>query len=64
MCTFNGAKILKDDDKYGSLQEGLIADIILVDGKPWENISDTRNVEYVFLKGKLLDRQKLLTSWK
>lgn len=64
MCTFNGAKILKDDDKYGSLQEGLIADIVLVSGKPWENISDTRNVENVFVKGQLLDRKKLLTSWK
>ena len=64
MCTFNAAKILKDEDKYGSLQEGLIADIVLVSGKPWENISDTRNVHIVLLNGKLLDRKKMLTSWK
>ncbi|MFC2094037.1 amidohydrolase family protein [Bacteroidota bacterium] len=64
MCSYNGAKILEKENEFGSLQTGLSADILIVEGKPWENISDTRNVEYVFLKGKLLDRQKLLTSWK
>ena len=64
MCTYNGAKILKDEDKYGSLQPGLLADILIVSGKPWDTISDSRNVEYVFQKGRLLDRKKLLKSWK
>lgn len=63
-CTFNGAKILKEEDEYGSLQEGLVADILLVSGDPSTNISDTRNIEHVILRGGLLDRQKLLTSWK
>jgi hypothetical protein len=64
MCTYNASKILKDEERYGSLQEGLIADIVLVNGKPWKNISDSRNIETVLLNGKLLDRQKLLKSWK
>jgi len=64
MCTYNASKILKDEDKYGSLQEGLYGDIILVSGKPWENISDSRNIEMVFVNGNLLDRKKLLKSWK
>jgi len=46
------------------LQSGLAADILIVSGKPWENISDSRNIEHVFFKGLLLDRKKLLTSWK
>ena len=33
---------------FGALQAGLSGDIILVKGKPWENISDTRNVQNVF----------------
>ena len=49
---------------FGALQAGLSGDIILVKGKPWENISDTRNVQNVFVKGQLLNRKKLLTSWK
>ena len=64
MCTYNAAKILGEDDVFGSLQTGLVADIILVEGEPWKNISDTRNIERIFVRGKLLDRKKLLTSWK
>jgi len=64
MCTYNASKILKDDDKYGSLQEGLMADIVLVNGSPWETISDTRNIQMVIVNGKILDRKKVLTSWK
>ena len=63
-CTFNAAKILEDDDQYGSLREGLVADILIVSGDPATNISDTRNVEHVIVRGGLLDREKLLTSWQ
>ena len=63
LCTYNGARILQDEDEYGSLQEGLVADIVLVEGKPWEDISDTRNIRHVLVRGGLLDREKLLTSW-
>ncbi len=62
-CTYNAATILQDEDEYGSLQEGLVADILIVSGDPIANISDTRNVEHVIVRGGLLDRQKLLTSW-
>ena len=64
MCSYNGAKILKKEDQFGSLQAGISADILIVKGKPWENISDTRNIEQIFVRGQLLDRKKLLTSWK
>jgi len=64
MCTYNGAKILQNEDEYGSLQKGLVADLILVSGDPAENISDTRNIEHVIVRGGLLDRQKLLSSWR
>ena len=63
LCTYNGARILQDEGEYGSLQEGLVADIVLVEGKPWEDISDTRNIRHVIVRGGLLDREKLLTSW-
>lgn len=60
-CTYNAAVILQDDDKYGSLQEGLSADILIVEGNPSENISDSRNVRHVFLRGKQIDRDSLKT---
>jgi len=64
MCTFNGAKILEDENEYGSLQEGLVADILIVSGDPATDISDSRNVEHVIVRGGLLDREKLLSSYK
>jgi imidazolonepropionase-like amidohydrolase len=56
-CTYNAAKILQDE--YGSIQEGLSADVLIVDGNPAENISDSRNVRYVFMQRKQIDLQSL-----
>jgi len=58
-CTNNAAKILRREKEFGSLQEGLSADILIVEGNPAKNISDTRNVKHVFLRGKQVDRDSL-----
>ena len=58
-CTHNASIILEDSDEYGSLQEGLVADILIVEGNPAENISDSRNVRYVFSQGRQVDRESL-----
>jgi imidazolonepropionase-like amidohydrolase len=58
-CTYNGAKILKRESEFGSLQEGLSADILIVEGNPAEDISDSRNVRHVFMRGKLVDHDSL-----
>jgi imidazolonepropionase-like amidohydrolase len=62
-CTYNGAKLMRGEDRFGSVQVGMEADLLVVEGQPWKTISDTRNVEYIFLKGQQVDREKLLTSW-
>lgn len=59
MCTYNAARILRRDTELGSLQEGLSADILIVEGNPSLDISDTRNVRHVFLRGKEVDRESL-----
>ena len=58
-CTSDSAKILKRDTEFGSIQVGLSADILLVEGNPAANIDDTRNVREVFMRGKQVDRQSL-----
>ena len=63
-CTHNGARLMKGEKRYGSVKEGMEADLMLVKGEPWKNVSDTRNIHSVFLKGKLVDRSKLLNSWR
>ena len=47
------------DEKFGSLQAGLSADIVLVEGNPAENISDSRRVRHVFLRSNQVDRDSL-----
>lgn len=49
--TANSAKAVNQYDERGSIEVGKAADLFLVDGKPWENISDTRNVEYTWVAG-------------
>ena len=58
-CTHNAARILRREKEFGSLQKGMSADILIVQGNPAENISDTRNVRHVFLRGKSIDRNSL-----
>jgi imidazolonepropionase-like amidohydrolase len=58
-CTSDSAKILKRESEFGSLQVGLVADILLVEGNPAENIDDTKNVREVFMVGKQVDRASL-----
>jgi imidazolonepropionase-like amidohydrolase len=58
-CTSNAAQFLRRKDKFGALQVGLSADILIVRGNPAKNISDSRNVRHVFLRGKQVDRNSL-----
>lgn len=58
-ATHNNARILKIEDKTGSIAVGLEGDLLVVEGNPAENISDTRNIQYVFNNGKIVDRQSL-----
>ena len=50
---------LRRDQEFGSLRKGMSADVLVVEGNPAENISDTRNVQHVFLRGKQVDRKSL-----
>ena len=59
-CTYNAAKILAREEKFGSLQAGLSADILIVEGNPADNIADSRNVRHVFLRGKQIDLESLV----
>jgi imidazolonepropionase-like amidohydrolase len=40
---------------YGSVEKGKVADFFIVRGDPTKNISDTQNVELVFIDGKKID---------
>ena len=54
-ASINVAQAWGKDKDYGSVEKGKIADLVIVRGDPQQNISDTQNVEMVFIEGKLTD---------
>jgi imidazolonepropionase-like amidohydrolase len=62
MATIVSARVMKDDKDYGSIAPGKVADIIIVNGKPAEHVSDLRKVEQVIRGGRWYDVQDLKTA--
>ena len=51
IATWNGAKYTRTLDRLGSITPGKLADLILVDGDPTENISAIRRINLVMKEG-------------
>ena len=56
-----GAEALRLSDR-GTLAHGKLADVVLFDADPLEDISNIRRVHAVVLNGELLDRDQLIAS--
>ncbi|MDF0541372.1 amidohydrolase family protein [Sphingobium sp. H39-3-25] len=48
------AKLMRIDQDRGTIAVGKRADIILIDGKPWETISDVYKLSQVYIDGRLV----------
>ena len=57
-----GAQILKLDD-LGAVATGKSADFLVLDANPLENITNTRRISAVYLKGQMLDRSGMHSRW-
>ncbi|MBW8305036.1 MAG: amidohydrolase family protein [Brevundimonas sp.] len=53
--TLNGAKALGMDGDIGSLEVGKLADMVVLDENPLENIRNTTSVAYTVLNGRVYD---------
>ena len=58
-ATLNPAIVFGATDYSGTVAPGKIADLVLLDGNPLENIGNTRRIRAVVLDGRLLPRSKL-----
>lgn len=54
-ATINGAVYLGMDHQLGSIKEGKLADLIVLDKNPLEDIRNTEFVKYTMLNGRLYD---------
>ncbi len=59
-ATFDAARCIGVEDKLGTVEEGKRADLILVHGDPAVNIEAVRQIEMVFLGGRVYTRRQLL----
>jgi imidazolonepropionase-like amidohydrolase len=64
IMTANGARILGEYDRLGSVSEGKLADLVVLKGDPIANPADIRNTTIVFKDGVGYDAPKILESVK
>jgi imidazolonepropionase-like amidohydrolase len=63
-ATYNAAKVLHADNRFGLIREGMEATFIVLDGNPLEDISVTEHINAVYLRGEHVDRGDLLDQFK
>lgn len=57
--TVNPARFYGAEDLFGSIREGLEADLVLLGGNPLEDIGNVRRIEGVMVRGRWLGRADL-----
>lgn len=58
-ATINGAKFLKVDDYYGSIEVGKSSDLLILDANPLEKIDNTQRISTLILGKKVYSQQDL-----
>ncbi|SYZ72290.1 Amidohydrolase [Candidatus Zixiibacteriota bacterium] len=58
-ATWMGARSIGMEKEIGSIQPGLLADIIIIDGDPLADIRQSQNIKYTMINGRLYDARTL-----
>ena len=53
-ATYNAAQVLGIEDEVGTLQPGMVADIIAVGGNPLDDITELEQVDFVMKDGQII----------
>ena len=59
IATLNGARFLGKEEQLGSIEEGKLADMVLLNADPSRNINNAKNIHMVIKNGSPVDRKKL-----
>lgn len=58
-ATWNGAHYLGMEHALGSLEAGKLADLIVLDGNPLEDLRQTEHVRYTMINGRMYDAAQM-----
>jgi imidazolonepropionase-like amidohydrolase len=58
-ATLNPAKFLGMEDRLGTIEQGKLADLVLLDANPLEDIRNTQKIAAVIVNGRYLSRSDL-----
>ena len=62
IMSLNGARVLGEDGRFGSIEPGKLADLVVIDGDPVRREAEIRNVTLVFKEGVGYDAPALAES--
>ena len=62
IMSLNGARVLGEDARFGSIEPGKLADLVVIDGDPVRREAEIRNVTLVFKEGVGYDAPALAES--
>lgn len=58
-ATINAAELLGADEEIGCIEQGKIADLIILKENPLDDISNLRQIEYVIKEGTIVIKKLL-----
>lgn len=57
--TVNAARFFAAEDQFGTVRNGMVADLLLLDANPLQDISNSRRIHGVMVNGRWLSRQRI-----
>jgi imidazolonepropionase-like amidohydrolase len=61
-ATLNAARLLRSENRVGSIRPGNDADLLVVDGNPLDDITATERISLVVFKGERIERSELFNQ--
>ncbi len=61
-ATYNAARLLRAEGRFGRIEKGLEANLVLVDGDPTKEIHQTESIQKVIFKAEPINRPELFEN--